>query len=556
MDIKICNFWSSRLKIKLLRLYRNFIAAMMIICFLAAFPAGASGLFSPGDISVNKQPSQSGGLSSYFQVSDEGSVQSGKSGISILCEGYQYDGAVSGQDYNAVCEYVYERINEAGKYFDGGASDIEACEVHLYRIPQEGILSDPSYLEREWGVAIIFSFSGQDDMISRTTWWYEKDATRAVKEIFDGAMGKNIGYCAIIFSDSSGSVPASFLLNAGQAEILKESWGNDGDYIKYCDWSAVEISRDSRIILYEDPESDVIPINSAERRDRIISDTYYIGYIEESVPEILTAVARIRSAGNNKDYDSLESSSSDLLSLVLNSEREIAMMGVSEELEWNKEILGESLDYISDAASYFWMGSLKYDREMIMSGNSCASKGLLLLNKVLSGINSGAEEVPFETVLVNEESFNYYSLSTPYHYMDSSGSNDISLKVEGYRLHNSIRVKDGESEYTLYPEFGNRFISVVIDFTHLGYRGGGPQTIITPSNGNFRLIYKGEKYLDETPEGYIENIGTPYSEKLLERKEHFESLLIFEVPGNTFDPEYGFLCVDLGKYGDQVWKLK
>ena len=89
----------------------------------------------------------------------------------------------------------------------------------------------------------------------------------------------------------------------------------------------------------------------------------------------------------------------------------------------------------------------------------------------------------------------------------------------------------------------------------MGYGGGGTDMIMTLPESAFSLTYKGKDYFGITPSEYLENIGTPYSETILGRKENYESVLIFEIPKGDFTPEDTYITVDFGSYGKKVWNF-
>lgn len=147
-------------------------------------------------------------------------------------------------------------------------------------------------------------------------------------------------------------------------------------------------------------------------------------------------------------------------------------------------------------------------------------------------------------------------INTPFHYKDAGKSNDISINVKDFRKSKSIKMKEDNKFEILYPDYGNRYLAVVVEVTHMGYRGGSQQKIKTPPKTAYTLIYDSNSYKDKTPDKYMTTFGVPYTSKWLDRTVKFESSLVFEIPDDSeFDPSKAFMEVDLGSYGKKVWSL-
>ncbi len=430
----------------------------------------------------------------------------------------------------------------------------------LEQLPKNPAISMPEYLGRDYGLTINIECSEQSGKITDTAWWYACDATRVAKAIFNSKIGSRTGVLGIVFNEPNNGKKYSFILYSADAEQLRPYWEEEGSCIKFSDWSSVDTGIKNPI-MYQNPASLVsIPPGhlSGSYSDYPVVKSDADSLISVSSKEILLLFDEVNRAVDEKNYDKIVSSSETLLlKCHLEKEKFNRLYSHTDKPDMTGCYI-EALDLFSAAGSEYWYGAAYLDLNKFSAGNKYFLGGVEMLDK-FSG-TSGESFVLKGQVseIVPSTVVNYQNLNTPVHYRDAGNSNDISINAECYQLAQNLYLKDGSTVKTVRSKYGSIFVAVVVDIYHLGYRGGGKETITTPSKNDFTLIYDGIKYKDITPNHYIRNIGETYQQKTLNRLEHYETNVIYEIAyDGEFNPGLASFKVNLGNdWGEHLWKFE
>lgn len=463
-------------------------------------------------------------------------------------------------DSETLAEDIYLNLLNVLPTMSGVGKNPVYYNITLDQLPQNPAISMPEYLGRNYGLTINIECREQSGKITDTAWWYTRDATRIAKAIFDNKIGSKTGILGIVFNEPEKEKETCFILYAADAEQLRPYWDEEGGCIKFSDWSSVETGINN-LVMYEDPSSSVsIPpgILSGPYSDYSAGNTDADSLISESSKEILLLFDEVNRVVDEKNYDKIVSSSETLLSKChLEREKFNSLYSYI-----NKPAMAgryiEILDLFSAAGSEYWYGAVYLDLNNFYAGNKYFMDGVEMLDEFTE--TSGESFVLKGQVseIVPSTVVNYQTLNTPVHYRDAGNSNDLSINAECYQLARNLYLKDGNNVKTLKSKYGSIFVAVVVDVYHLGYRGGGTEKITTPSKNDFVLIYDGIEYKDITPNYYIRNIGETYQQKTLNRLEHYEANVIYEIEyDGEFNPDLASFKADLGNdWGEQIWMFE
>ncbi|WOF15921.1 hypothetical protein F1737_04020 [Methanoplanus sp. FWC-SCC4] len=451
-------------------------------------------------------------------------------------------------------------LNEASKNFRGPGLNSVSTNIEVYDLIQDIEISDPDYMLRKNGLVIDINYkSGGLNNLQKTLWGYEVDATSIVKTFYLSKQKNLIGFIIINFNDENNKIPpVKFKLTAADMQKFKDSV-KDGIYIKKTEWSFVKLDENSGIIPYEDPDSRIYADNILLGTNDVMEYTFltsdeFKNYIKEKTYSLNDLAQDINEQYHRKEWVGSVEKSTELISLSEQYREEIRGIIVPIGLENAKSDYERALDVYSDSGMYLWYGITFNDLEKISKGRKSLVDGLDKLNDVLQTLQLDSIDkykvIPPSTnaLLVSDG----MKLKDIYKYQDPYGFNDISLQVDTFGYKNTYYSEESK-EYTT-ASIGKKYFYVVVDVTHLGYRGGKYEQINTPDNSDFTLYYMGEEFKDSTPEGYVLGLGHTYKMKVLDRKEHMEAVLIFEVP-EDFSEKNAYLKVDLGSEGIPVWSF-
>jgi len=458
-------------------------------------------------------------------------------------------------------ESAYLTFREASDLFSGAGKDCDSFEINILNLATDPLVADDSYLGREKGIKINLFCQESSEKIASTLWWFEGDATELVKSLYESECGERIGFVAVTFTKTdSDEFSVRFILNADDVQRLSTLWNQDGAVIRSSDWSDLKTGEKTHIVIYEEPTACIVPVSPKKvyivENALYASDESFKDYITSSADTVTRIVYDTSEYARNADNSGLAASSEELVDKCLEVTETVSGYPVSDS---NSEI---KLDYISaltdlsKAGSAFWYAGLYTDQKSLEDACSFMESGFDKLNMVLN--TTGSNPVETARMEVNPDMIlsKYHNLNTAFHYEDSRKINSLGINVEGVRLRKALSLKEGNSVTRLEPDFGNIFVAITVDVTHLWHRGGGSDRIKTPAGSAYTLWYHGFEYKESTPSQYMTNVGDPYKKVTLQRENHYESNIIFEVPeGERFVHEDAYLRIDLGTYGTQVWKL-
>lgn len=454
-------------------------------------------------------------------------------------------------------------IRDPAYEYSGPAAMAETFSVSVFRTMADPLVSKPSYLSREYVVKynITFMSVSSEDKTEDTIWWYESDASKIVRYLMNSTIGGNIAVMSITFNDAADGGSAAFVLEAEDLEKLKKYWVNDDSYVRYFDWSDLVIDKEG-LVYYEDPSTGIdLPaevisqginsgVKTADIDDSLKSDLRAQSY---ELMETVDGIKRSVSAGN---LEGTQKYSEELMDLSRSFSSGIAGYSVDDE---SKILIDEYISGIrslSKAGAHYWDKALLpneiYDENSIED----LREGIERINNALGYIGESGYDAE-ELQIVSPGSYSdCLTAGTAFHYKDEGENNDISIKITSYYLKNRLLIKEGTTMEYQEAGFCKRYLGVVVDIMHLGYRGKGSQQITTPDKNSFSLYYDGNTYTPLDIENYIEDMGEVYGKKTLNRLERYESLLIFEIEDqDSFDSEKAYVSVNLGKYGEKIWQL-
>lgn len=539
-----------------------FTIAIILLCIGTA--AGAV-LFpkTPNSSStvLNLTDNLGGAIDPYTGIKDAGENQTGVQTASSL----QYGGTVtfaSGIIDTELESNIISALTASQSKFAGSALAASGYEVVVFDLITDEDLAESRYAGRPHGLKITLTYNDTLDKVQDTVWGHEFDATRIVQEFYNGDLKDEIGFVAIFYRFSGEEQwRVKLILEAQDAARFDGNW-NDEDYIQQIDWTQSDFGKEGTIAVYEEPStrmesneglltasSDTITITRQLSTEELQNEMFGItSKLTELVNEIATE-------SNNRDYSAVTSSAQELAEYATEVYEEMSTSEVPESCREIQQLFLTGITDYQRAASAYWFGAAMTNADKFGEGNELVKSGMSTLNNALGSMGLKELEVD-EYILPSSDLYpEALELNEAFKYMDSKEANDISVNVESttYREGYTMELDDGTTE-RVTAGYGNKFIMAIVDVTHLGYRGGGGETIKTPQPGKFVLIYEGEEYEQSTPSNFIRSVGFPYKQITLDRKEHYEGALVFEVP-EDFTTENAYIIMDLDALGTGTWRL-
>jgi hypothetical protein len=452
-----------------------------------------------------------------------------------------------------------EILIAASRNFTGAGCTMKSYTVQVFDLITDEDLADPRYGGKEYGIKVSVMCEDSMDPLQNTLWAYEIDATRIVQEYYSSPLQDTIGFVAITYkpleSDSSRLV---LILDAKDAEKFADLW-NSSHYLQKSDWSAVHMYADG-IVMFENPDGMLAAPGSGYSNST--EGTTLPGYgkdvlsekIHEGTSLVTTLINEIGEASEKGDFEEMSQLSEDLIVTCSEIRGEMAPLHVTPEIEPVKEEYLLGIEECRMAGSYLWYGAMFTDADNLQNGRAALEDGLECANNALEMLNMELVNMDMLTMPHSDPFPDAMFLKERYVYLDSKKNNEISLIVDTYFYRNYYVCEIDDVLEKTNAGYGSKFLGVVVEFTHLGYWGTGSSKVKTPAPEDFVLLYDGNQIQDVTPTVMMENIGYPYTQFTLDRKESVESILIFEVP-TSFDPHDAYLRVDLGDGGNPVWRL-
>lgn len=488
------------------------------------------------------------------------------------------------KDSDYFAEKIKEKIDDSISYSDSNAEDSLKKElffilrdpkysysgpvnrmydfsVSVFKMPTDPFLSDSSYLSREYAVRYNISVYPESNgsRTDKTIWWYEKDASAIVKNVYGTQIGSNVAIIIISFYNEKTRKSTTFVLKAEDIEKIKTYLKENDNYIRYYDWSQI-ITDDIEIIYYEEPFTGIniaVPeLASANLNDKRIYDENLKSLIKSQSFELMDAVERIKRSIQDGKHQETLTLSENLIQISKEFREELENYSKDESsAAVIKEYL-EGLSLFSMAGSYYWDKSFIPGEISDENTPGNLLEGINKINTVLEYF--GEQEYDTTAFQIPEVSLysDYLPAGTAFHYKDNAGNNDISIRITDYYLRERIIIKDSTNSELKEVSFGKLYLGVVAEVVHMGYRGGGYDKIKTPALSSYTLYYNGEEYKPFIPGSYILDLGQVYTEKTLSRREKYESILFFEIKkDSSFYPDKGYVTIDLGNYGNRMWSL-
>lgn len=458
---------------------------------------------------------------------------------------------------------IYIMLSEQSPQSYGYTTD--GFEVKVLPLIVDEDLGDPAYLSRNKGIKIEIFAENIQEPAGRTLGAFESYATDIVKNLYQSPYAGDIGFVNIAFSDlGTGEEILSVTLDADTAGEYEESWEESGTYIGSGGWSDISVNPDYNLVLYEDTAKKIRSGPAADSTDtsnRVIAyDDYFVKYMSESYAEIIEKIDKTGEYTEKWDSAGMLSSSKDLCESVFDVRSTAGRIPVSADLSEKKSAYLDALDKVSDAASDYWYFATYYDSDALGRAVAASDAGIAAMNAVVDGAGVAVVDAGNIDKPVDKNVLDARNLHDTFHYRDTSGCNDVSLKIDDWSIRNNLVSKDVYSGdvSTISSQYNTEFLVVSTVFTHMGYRGGGVENVATPDLSSFTLYYNGKEYKPTALEDYLQNSGMPYVKKNLERTESYDSVLVFETDsetGDPFDGDSGYLSVDLGDAGVQTWNL-
>lgn len=474
-------------------------------------------------------------------------------------QSYSYD---SYQDVpDSLRNELFFFIRDSSYQYTGPVSRSNNFSVNVFRIFNDPIVSKPAYLSRDYIVTYNISFIPESEnfRMMNTINWYEADATRMIKNLYNSEFGDEIAAAVINFNDVHTGRHMTFLLEASDLERLKDHWSEDENFIRYYDWSSLKTDNEG-LVYYENPSDGIdLPSESLPAGDGqnvyVISDSLK-GAIKDQSFKLMKSLDDLKKEISEGDIQGTMKVSQELIGKTRDFRSEISEYPVNEDTQPLIDEYLAGLSSLSKYGSYYWYDSFLPGELSCEESIQYLDDGVSRINDVLGMIDEEGYDVEEVQVGTVKPYSNYLPAGMAYHYMDSGENNDISIKVTDYYLKQKILMEDDTEPVYQEPEFGNKYLCVVIDIMHLGYRGGGKSTIQTPSLESYSLYYNGEIYEPFVAGDYTKDLGEMYKQRTLSRLERSESLILFEIKnGGQFDPEMAYVEIDLGSYGKKVWSL-
>jgi uncharacterized protein YegJ (DUF2314 family) len=464
---------------------------------------------------------------------------------------------ISDEEFETIVHTIF---NNGSKEFRGTGTAMDSYQITIHDLITDKEIANPAYLERERGIKVTIVLKDSLDNLQDSLWGHETDATLLARAFFTSDINEEIGFVAVTYKmQNSDETRASFKLDAADAEQFEDFWVNDA-YIRKSDWSESSIDLSSGIAHYEKPgqmivlpDSEIIVPSSQENVPIYGKDTL-TKQMSDSTGTLIMITEKIAEQSRENDYQEMSYLADALIDEARRSEENIASLPVSPELYEEKEQFINGLIDFQQAGSSYWYGATFIHSDEIRQGNHHLEIGIEEINDALTKMNLKT----IETNAVNQPSNSAYpdafALNERYIYQDSGKINDISVRITKYEVRSGYYTEDQDVKRLVKPDSGQKFLTVVLWVTHLGFRGGGSELVITPDPEAFTLISGGEEYKDVTPTSFMHSVGEPYASVLLNRKEHVEGVLIFSVPESINIAET-YIRFDPGNDETPVWQL-
>ncbi len=453
--------------------------------------------------------------------------------------------------------YFNSTFNATVPQFQGAGTDMSFHYFKIYELITDPDLADERYRGGDTGVKVTIAYNLTTDPLQDTLWWHEMDATKIAKAFYNGENASHMGFVAVAFRYAGTNEDRLMLrLDACDAKRFAATWNNDG-YIRFQDWSDAALMENSRIDPYEDPATYYRVIDAPCETEIEIpphgSDILQTMLLD-STKGIYSTMEDITKDEENLDYLQMRQDAAGLITESAQIKKEINALPLETDLETVRDKYLRGLEQFWTAGQYYWYGAKFLDGEAIGTGNAEFDTGKQDVNSALDALSLQIREgqtleLPSDKILNNA-----LGLYERYIYTDPNGINDISLRICEYQLKNGYILEDGSSTEMVTAEYGYKYMSVLVEVYHAGYRGGGSEMITTPKPTDFSLVYRGEQIINSAPAGYIRKSGPAYAQTNLLRKEYTEGTLLFLIPSD-FNPEEAYIQVNLGTGGKPVWKF-
>jgi hypothetical protein len=451
---------------------------------------------------------------------------------------------------------VTRLVDNASLAYEGAGKSVRATDIRIYNLITDPDLADPAYLGREKGVVVTLLYSPPSNKTADTLWGHEVDATRIAGALYTDDAADEIGMTAVLFRESSTKdARVKLVLTAEDAGQFPDVWENRS-YIRMLDWSEAVVREGSGVSYYEDPETELESSRPGGLPD-VHSVSYgrdtFMQFLEDSTVTVDGLAAAVETADAKNNSQELRSASEALISFTLDREERLNRMPISTDLWDVRGAYVTGLQEYRKAGATFWLAAGNPGTAESGKGAEYLAAGKASIDAAVKGATlrdgaSGTTASPFPDAL---------PLNVRYYYQDEQKANDISIKVEKWGVKKGYGYLKDDVQERVDAGYGYKFITVVVQVTHLGYRGGGTvDKILTPSPEKFTLYAGGRTYEHDTPDSFMETIGEPYASAYLDRKEMKEGVLIFKVP-DAVVPDDAFVKVDLGgDEGTVVWSME
>jgi len=453
-------------------------------------------------------------------------------------------------DYAATAEYLVDIMKDQ---FSGAAAGSPEITVSTFEVITDADLAEPTYLGRGQAVKVDVVMNASGDVLARSLWGHEVDATRIAEAFFSGDLKGKTAFVAVFFRESSkGAYSSKFILTAKDASRFGNEW--DGlSYIRFADWSDAVIRGSG--VPYEDPEAAMVPLQEAYTEEQIPCDYETLkNAATEATANIASTVSEMTISADNQDYTTVATLASDLTSSARSYAEEFRAYSVPEDLEYVKELFVDAFDCYEGAGSAIWYGASFTDTDHIDLGNSYLSEGQDSLNSALEGLNLRTIEDSTLTLQTTELYPDALGLGEPYKYLDTKEVNKISVRPRSYTTWQSFEAGTGEDVKVYQAPYGKQYLFVLMEINHIGYYGGGSSTYRTPAPTYYTLIAGGEEYKPSQPSAYMKGIGSVYVSETIDKKDYSSGYLVFEVP-DSVDPADAYLKLSITGIGTPIWKL-
>lgn len=456
-------------------------------------------------------------------------------------------------------EAMRDAFEGAAPSFSGACTQMTGYDIRTFDLVTDDDIADPSHAGKEKGVKVTILYDSSETTHD-TLWGHETDATTVARALYTSDAGARIGTLAIVFRyEEAGAYRLKLTLDAADAEKFAGAW-EEGTFIRKADWSKADINAEE-IAPYENPGKILAPARAASAGADSTPAAVATGKeafkteLYSSTVLLTSASADIASGAKAEEFDRTAASAEALIDTSDAVRTHVGGLRIDRDLEPARKEYLLGVDEYRKAGSYLWNGSRQTRGDEFEAAQNHLKEGEQHINRAFEML--GMETLdsrsytrppcdPFPDALAPGEHFIY---------RDDQGANDISVIVDAYETKTGYMIEDNGSFERVNAEYGDKFLYVVLQATHLGFRGNGSEEITTPPADAFTLILDGEEYAHSTPERYVRELGEPYAATTLERKEVCEGFLIFVIPA-TADPAEGYLRFDPGTGRQPVWKLR